>query len=258
MKIALVSGASSGMGRSMAVKIAKTAPFIDEIWVTARRKEALLSLKKDIPEQKLRVFAGDLTDPAFRGTLGAALKQEGAKIIFLVNAAGFGVLGPEGTLTEEESLGMVRLNCEAMTAMTELSLPYLVKGARIIQFASAAAFLPQPGFAVYAATKAYVLSYSYALSEELKHRGIRVTAVCPGPVDTPFFGLAEKHAPSPVYKRFIMAKTDKVTAKALRDSIAGKQVSVYGAPIKAFRLLSKLLPWKLMLFWYRVPQNNCH
>ena len=116
--------------------------------------------------------------------------------------------------------------------------------------ASAAAFLPQPGFAVYAATKAYVLSYSRALGKELAGRGIKVTAVCPGPVDTEFFTLAEEHASAPVYKKLFMSKTEDVAARALADSRAGKTVSVYGGPMKLFRLLAKLVPTDLLLKFF--------
>ena len=142
---------------------------------------------------------------------------------------------------------MVALNCQALCAVTRLVLPYMAKNGRIIQFASAAAFLPQPGFAVYAATKSFVLSYSRALNSELKPRGICVTAVCPGPVKTEFFDIAETTGTIPLYKRLVMARPEKVAALALRESMMGKTVSVYGPLMKAFFLLSKILPHSLLL-----------
>ncbi len=118
---------------------------------------------------------------------------------------------------------------------------------RILQFASSAAFLPQPKFAVYAATKAFVLSYSRALGAELRGRGIYVTAVCPGPVDTEFFDIAETTGQIPLYKRLVMANPRKVVRKALTDSYMGRSVSVYGVAMKAFRVLCKVLPHELVM-----------
>ena len=133
---------------------------------------------------------------------------------------------------------MVRLNCEALCGVTSAVLPYMSRESRIIQFASAAAFLPQPGFAVYAATKAFVLSYSQALNSELKPRGITVTAVCPGPVATEFFQVASPSGILPLYKRLSMARPEKVV---------GKTISVYGPLMKAFFLLCRLVPHRFLL-----------
>lgn len=142
---------------------------------------------------------------------------------------------------------MVRLNCEALCAVTHMVLPYMSKNSRIIQYASSASFLPQPGFAIYAATKSFVLSYSLALGEELKGRGICVTAVCPGPVKTEFFDIAETTGRIPLYKRLTMADPVKVVKLAIRDSLMGKPVSVYGFLMKSFRLLCKIVPHGVIL-----------
>lgn len=142
---------------------------------------------------------------------------------------------------------MAELNCTALTAVTSMVLPFMPNNSRILQFASSAAFLPQPGFAVYAATKAYVLSYSRALNQELKDRGISVTAICPGPVKTEFFDIAQTTGEIPLYKQFVMAKPDRVVKKAIRDSVSRRELSVYGWTMKAFYLLTKLLPHRLIL-----------
>ena len=126
-------------------------------------------------------------------------------------------------------------------------LPYMAKKSRIIQLASAAAFLPQPRFAVYAATKSYVLSFSRALNRELADTGIRVTAVCPGPVRTEFFDLAEQTGTIPLYKKLVMADPVKVVEKAFRDSLAGKSISVYGGAMKGFQVLAKVMPHEFLL-----------
>lgn len=140
---------------------------------------------------------------------------------------------------------MVDLNCRALTRMTLLCLPYMHPGSRIINLASAAAFCPQPYFAVYAATKSYVLSFSRSLGEELKTRGITVTAVCPGPVDTPFFDVSGK--PQNFLKELTMAQPGPVVHQALKDSRKRKELSIYGLPMKLTYAGTKLLPHKLLL-----------
>ena len=245
MQIAVVTGATSGMGREMVLQLSDHFPF-DEVWVIGRRMERLKELQKQT-RITLRPFCLDLTRKEDLLSLEQALKESGGEVKFLVNAAGYGKIGPVGTASFEEEMGMVRLNCESLCAVTRMVLPYMPHNSRIIEFASAAAFLPQPDFAVYAATKSFVLSYSRALGEELRDRDIYVTAVCPGPVKTEFFDLAETTGQIPLYKRLVMANSRHVVRKALNDSILGRPVSVYGLTMKAFRLLSKIAPHSLLL-----------
>lgn len=241
MKIAVITGASSGMGREMALQIADRFSKIEEIWLIARRKERLEELKGRLPA-RIRCFGMDITSEEQRNKLKEALEQEKPDVKILVNSAGYGKIGKIGELTLEEECGMIRLNCEALCAITHMVLPYMRKNSRIIQLASSAAFLPQPGFGIYAATKAFVLSYSRALGAELKGKNIYVTAVCPGPVDTEFFGIAETTGSISLYKKLVMANPRKVVSKALRDSGAGKQISVYGLSMNGFRILAKVFP----------------
>ena len=140
----------------------------------------------------------------------------------------------------EEQCGMIDLNCRSLTKLTLLCLPYMTKGSRIINIASAAAFAPQPGFAVYAATKSYVYSFSQAIREETKGRGIVVTAVCPGPVDTEFFDRAGEL--KNFWKATVRADAPGEVRQALRDSVRRKPVSVYGAAMKGARVLAKIVP----------------
>ena len=207
MKIAIVTGASSGMGREAVIQIADRFSGIGEIWVIARRRERMEELRREVPAP-LRIFPLDLA---------------------------------------EEETGMVRINSEALCGVTHLVLPYMTAHSRILMFASAAGFLPQPGFAVYAATKAFVVSYSRALNVELKPKDIVVTAVCPGPVATEFFEVAKAHGKIPFYKQLAMADPRRVIRKALKDSMMGKEISVYGPVMKAFCLICKVLPQRLIL-----------
>ena len=249
LQIAVVTGASSGMGRETVIQLADRFACLAEIWVLARRKDRLIQLESQVPV-RLRIFEADITNEEDLNRFQNVLRKESPHIRFLVNAAGYGKTGRSGQIDWKVESGMVDLNCKSLLSMTQIGLPYLAEGGRIIQYASAAAFLPQPGFAVYAASKAFVLSYSRALNRELKSRRITVTAVCPGPVQTEFFQVMEEGGqtePYPIYKRLVMAKPEKVVKKAIEDSILGKSVSVYGIAMNGFRLMCKLLPQEWIL-----------
>ena len=247
MKIAVITGASSGMGREFVRQAGYFYRSLDEIWVIARRKERLESLRKEC-RVPLRIFDGDLLKKQVYRQYHNELKEKKPDIRMLVNAAGFGKSGTFSEIASEDKKlqpDMIDLNCRALTRMIQLSLPRMSKGSRIINLASAAAFCPQNGFAVYAATKAYVLSLSRALSSELRSRGIIVTAVCPGPVDTEFFQVSGELT-DPL-KKLTMAKAPAVVHKALKDSRKRREVSVYGASMKAARIGARLLPYRLIL-----------
>lgn len=246
MKIALITGASSGMGKEAVIQIADRFNGIDEIWTIARRRERMEGLQRQVPVP-LRILELDLTEPAALSELACELEENKPEVKILVNAAGYGKIGKTGNIPPADTTGMVRLNCETLCAVTQMALPYMTDNSRIIQFASAAAFLPQPGFAVYAATKAFVLSYSRALHMELRPRRIAVTAVCPGPVKTEFFAIAETTGKIPLYKKVTMADPKKVVRLALCDSMMGKTVSVYGGLMKAFHILCKIVPHEILL-----------
>ena len=240
--IALVTGASSGMGKEFVCEIAKKYKGLDEIWVIARRKDRLRELKKEIVGTRVRMLPLDLTKEESFERLTKVLAKEQPDVRILVNASGYGISGPFEFQTEEDASGMVRLNCEALTRVTYLVLPYLRRGSFIYQIASSAGFAPQPGFTVYAATKAYVKSFSIALRQELSWREIKVTAVCPGPVKTEFFDRAYEQEEMKFYKKFVMADPKKVVRKAIRDARKNKAVSVYGMTMKVTRIICKLLP----------------
>lgn len=239
MKIALITGASSGLGREFARQIPKLYQNLDEIWVVARRAERLNELEMEL-KVPVRIFDGDLNQDYIYKKLGIALGKSHANVRMLVNAAGYGKIGTFCEYGWKEETGMVDLNCQSLTRMTALCLPYMHCGSRIVNLSSAAAFGPQPGFAVYAATKSYVYSLSMALGRELKGSGIYVTAVCPGPVDTEFFDHTGKEVAS-VKKKF-RADAKDVVRKALIDSARGKKTSVYGLSMKAAWVASKVVP----------------
>lgn len=245
-RIAIVTGASSGMGREMAREIGKQFRSINEIWLIARRKERLFALKEEIEKKNPRVscviLAEDIKGEHFWENYKKHLEDSNGNVKLLVNGSGFGKIGTCLDISEKDSVDMVRLNCEALTGITRITVPYMAKDSRIINFASMAAFIPQAGFSIYAATKAYVYSYTMALAEELKGKDIYCTAVCPGPVATEFFDVAEDNGNRPWYKNFFMADCNRVVKKALCDSIHRRKLSIYGISMKGLYVLTKLAP----------------
>ncbi len=245
MKCAVVTGASSGMGREFVRQIQSLYPELSEIWVIARRKEKLEELPN--APAPLKIFPLDLTKETDVLLYKKELRRRKPQITLFVHCAGTGILGRMDEIAPEDQIREVRLNCEALTAVTLYTLPYLQKGARVIALASSAAFAPQPGFGVYAATKAYALSFARALRAELKTKRICVTAVCPGPVDTPFLREMEKIKKRPAWKKMFLADPERVVRKALADSGKGAEVSVYGIGMKGWQILSKLIPHAAVL-----------
>lgn len=247
MNIVIVSGASSGLGREAARQIDKIyTDGIDEIWLIARRTERLEELSETL-EHKCHILSLDLSKEVSFEILSAELEMMRPNVKMLVNAAGYGVNGNFDKTDLTAQLGMINLNCLALTHVTGLVLPYMNKGARIIQFASSAAFIPQIGFSVYAATKAYVLSFSESLNTELKPRNITVTAVCPGPVDTEFFEHLEKEQTFD-FKKYFMANEKDVVKEALKDAYHRRPVSIHSLPMKAFKMLTDSVPDEIMLY----------
>lgn len=246
MNVIIITGASSGLGREFAFQMDPYFTNIDEFWLIARSEEKLEETAECL-SHRTRIIPMDITDSRKLDMLEDMLIERSAVVRMLVNCAGFGLIGPFCEQPEESALSMIRLNCEALTGMTHRIIPYMRRNSRIIQLASSAAFLPQPDFAVYAATKSYVLSFSRALNEELKPLGIPVTGVCPGPVDTPFFDIAEQSGNTLTIKKYVMAAPEQVVRQALRDSYYRHSMSVCSLPIKAFHILSKTLPHGIML-----------
>ena len=245
-KIAVVTGASSGMGREF-VRQLEAFVAVDEIWVIARREEALAALQKEVIA-KVRTLALDLMKPENFGAYAAALEEEKPDVKLLVNAAGFGKFGAWDRISLEEDMGMIDLNCKALVAMTRLTLPYMGKGSHVLQLDSLSAFQPVPFITTYGATKAFVLSYCRAMNAELKPRGIRMMAMNPGWVKTEFFIHSQKTNQGEVryFNRLYEAKD--VVATGLRDLYKTKKpYSVHGFPVRMQVRAVKLLPHSMVM-----------
>ena len=258
MKIAIVTGASSGMGREFVRQLHKYIQP-DEIWAIARRQAALEALASEttIPVRPVTLDLGDVSSFA---AFSALLAREMPEVELLVNAAGFGKFGDMETIPMEDDLNMIDLNCKALVAMTRLCLPYMSRGSHILQLDSLSAFQPVPYITTYGATKAFVLSYTRACNAELKPRGIRMMAMNPAWVKTEFFNHAFQTNNKVQYFNYVYEARD-VVATGLKDLYKSKKdMSIHGLPVKLQVLGVKLLPHKfVMKTWMnqqKKPLNN--
>ncbi|HEX5509431.1 MAG TPA: SDR family NAD(P)-dependent oxidoreductase, partial [Pseudolabrys sp.] len=221
----------------------------DTIAIAARREAQLDALADEIAKaghMRPHVIAADLGAPDGTKKLAQALAARDLEPAVVVNNAGFGLLGPAADLDRAEELAIVDLN---VRALTDLSLRWIDSLIRhrggILNVASIAAFLPGPGMAVYHATKAYVLSFSEALHKEMVPSGVRVTALCPGPVRTEFMERAG--IPRGYFPRFLGRSADRVAREGYDGFMQGKRVIVPGLPNKVVTLLPRLLPRGIVL-----------
>ena len=259
MNIAIVTGASSGMGKEFVFQLSQYVN-VDEIWAIARREDALQALG-ELSSVPVRAIPLDLCKEESFREFSALLDAEKPEVKLLVNAAGFGKFGSFEKVSPEDDCRMIDLNCKALVMMTRIVLPYMHAGSHILQLDSLSAFQPVPYITTYGATKAFVLSYSRAMNEELRKSGIRMMAMNPGWVRTEFFNHAFQTNGGEVqyFNRLYEAKD--VVATGLKDLYkTKKQVSIHGFPVKAQVLGVKLLPHSLVMkIWMnqqKRPKNN--
>ena len=247
MKIAIVTGASSGMGREFVLQLSSFVQ-VDEIWAIARRAGALEELKAEI-STPVRPISLDLCEKSSFDTLAALLETEKPDIKLLVNAAGFGKFGAYHKVSLEDESRMIDLNCKAVVLLTRLCLPYMASGSHILQLDSLSAFQPVPYITTYGATKAFVLSYSRAMNRELKSRGIRMMAMNPGWVKTEFFNHAfQTNGDHEVQYFNRLYEARDCVATGLKDLYRSKKdYSIHGLPVKLQILGVKLMPHRIVM-----------
>lgn len=260
MNIAIVTGASSGMGREFVRQLSQYVS-VDEIWVIARRAAALETLKTEV-STPVRPIPLDLGKAESFTALEQLLQAEKPNIRLLVNAAGFGKFGAFDQISVEDECNMIELNCTALVRMTRLAVPYMAPGSHILELDSLSAFQPVPYITTYAATKAFVLSYSRSVNRELKDRGIRVMAMNPGWVRTEFFNHAVVSDPNSKVQYFDrLYEARDCVATGLKDLYrTRKDYSVHGPITRAQVRLVKFLPHSLVMsIWLhqqKKPRNN--
>lgn len=274
-KITIITGASSGMGAEFARQIARDKKNTgSEIWLFARNGEKLETVKSEIENEqtentqtesgkvkveslkasdgkspdktaifpKVKIIPMNLSGKDGVSRFSSFLSTEKFsgefEVDLIVNNAGFGTYGEFATTPLDREIDMIELNCTSLTGLCGAVLPYLHKGSSIINVASLAAFLPLGNFAVYAATKAYVLSFSVALAAELKDRGIKVSALCPGSVSTDFANVASNGA----RKEVLHGKDPvKVVAHCLKKARRGKKIILWSPKWKFTAFMSRFI-----------------
>ncbi|HHV41538.1 MAG TPA: SDR family NAD(P)-dependent oxidoreductase [Clostridiaceae bacterium] len=244
-KIAIITGASSGLGREFARQIDEI-DGLEEIWLIARREDRLLELAAEL-KTATQIMALDLLREKSFDILESELKRQKPVISILVNNAGKGKAGSFTSTDREYDSEVVLLNVQAVMLLTKIALPFCERGTRILQISSVAAFMPQPGFSVYAASKSFVLFLSRALNEELRQQGITVTTVCPNPMETEFFVNSEGSKNISRIKSLGLEKPQKVVRVALSRSARGKDISVSCFAAKTIRVIAKIFPHRIIM-----------
>jgi short-subunit dehydrogenase len=244
---ALVTGASVGIGRDLAIVLAENK---HDLVITARNEAQLNSLAEEVKTKygvRAEVIVMDLAKPQAAAALFEEVQRRNVAIDILINNAGFGGHGRFDTENVDQILGMLQVNIVALTHLTRLFLPGMIerKRGRIMNLASVASFLPGPLMAVYFATKAYVLSLSEAISSELKRTGVTVTAVCPGPTRTEFGKRAGINS-APSFHDGLSMDSMPVARIGYRAMMRGKRVIVTGLQNKLLTLSTKILPRRLL------------
>jgi short-subunit dehydrogenase len=244
--VTLITGASAGIGAELARVFAARG---HELALVARREDRLAALADEIAASgrpRPALLKADLERRDAVASIAAELSSLGLEPEIVVNNAGFGLSGAAAALRRDEQLGMIDLN---VRALTELSLAFVDSLARhrggILNLASVAAFLPGPGMAVYYASKAYVLSFSEALHHELAGRGIRVTALCPGPVPTEF--QARSGMRLNALARSIEIPAARVARIGYDGFMRGERVVVAGTANRLMVALMRFIPTSLLM-----------
>lgn len=253
MNIAVITGASSGLGREYVRQLDEMnriygMKLFDEFWVIARRKERLKAMGEEL-STPLKVLALDLSDTDSIKKYEETLAAEKPVIRLLICGAGFGRVGSWADISAADCDNMINLNCRAAVDVTQASIPYMKKGSRIAEVCSMVGFLPLSYMNIYAASKAFLLRYSRGLGVELKGTGITVTAVCPYWVkDTEFIERSKESGKSDYVTFYRFAgKTKTSVSRALKDIFAGKPVSTPSPVSKVMRVAASLIPDTLLL-----------
>ena len=255
--IAIVTGASSGIGKSYVKLLAQDKSSYERIFIVARREDKLNELKDELKDDRIVPVVSNLASSSFMDDMSSCLSGE-YNVKLLINCAGLGKRALLEEQSAEDLAATLDVNCRALTLLCRGAIPYMKEGSGIINVASSAAFLPQPTFTVYAASKSYVTSFSRALNVELKSSGIKVTAVCPGPVNIAFQSNATggKTSEFTGFRKLIVADPDKLAQASLAAHKRGRCLYVYGISQKLLHIVSKIVPISLILMFMNVKKEN--
>lgn len=246
MNIAVITGASSGLGVEYAKTVIELYPHLDEIWLVARRKERLEKFALEHNEVKIRPVALDLSKDESYDELEDLLTKENATIEVLINNAGYEKTGLLKSMDKSNVLSMIDLNVKGFTMINRVCLPFMKKGSIGIMTCSISSFSPVPKQAVYSASKAYVRYLSRAINAEVKKDGINILAMCPGNMDTEMNPKGGNSQSDKVDKLpFLNMKV--ITRKSIELAKKGQAIYTPGGLYKLYRFASKVLPSALMV-----------
>lgn len=243
MSVAVITGASSGLGVCYVDAVTKLFPEIDELWLIARRENRLKEVALNYPKKHCEIISMDMSDMNNYKMLEEKLKKDKPNIKVLINDAGMSKGGLFENMNLESMMKMIDLNCKGATAITKVCLPYIVDGGTILEVSSTSAFVPNKNLIVYCASKSYLSSLCLGLKEELKYRNINVCAVCPG------FMLTEMTKPELTkgQSRLPVIDPKKAAFQSLKAAKKGRTVYTTGAFYKGYRLLTKLVPHTFLI-----------
>ena len=242
----LITGASGGIGYELAKLFARDR---HNLILVARSADKLAQVAKEMEGMGVRVKTVplDLAGSPARKFLFDQMEREGVAVDILINNAGFGAYGEFTAMSESEILGQISLNITALTELTHLFLPPMIERrfGRIMNVASTAGFQPGPLMAVYYATKAYVISFSEAIANELQNSGVTVTCLCPGATETGFAKRAGNDK-TRIFKRAGVMPADKVALDGYRAVMEGRTLAISGAQNWLVAQSTRFAPRKLV------------
>lgn len=247
MKTAVITGASAGLGFEFVRQLADVYPEVECYWLIARRLDRLEALASAVSGKQVECLPLDLCDPVSFAVYQEKLESEKPEVILLINNAGCGYLGKLGEVDTASQTRMIDLNLRALTAVTNITIPYMVPGSGILNVSSIASFCPNPRMTVYSSCKAYVTAFTVGLAEELKSKNITATAVCPGPMKTEFLDVGGISGNSKMFEMLPYCDQVQVVRGALRAARAGRTVYTPKLFYKFYRVLAKVMPVKLMV-----------
>lgn len=239
-KIAIITGAAGGIGSVFTDRLSSMED-IDEIWAVGRNPDKLEAIRSVYT--KVVPVVTDLSDGKCE-VLSGMLKSSAPDVRILINNAGVGFMEAFDQMPVEHILQVCNINCTAPAVIMSAVLPYMSEGSRVINISSASSFQPNPYLAMYSASKVFLKNLSRAVDKELKSRGITVTSVCPGWVDT---GMLPKEVNGRKIGFVGMIKPERVVDKAIKDSAKGRDMSVPGFFAKYFRIYSKVTPTRIVM-----------
>lgn len=237
--IAVITGASSGLGVKFLEAVVNKYPQMDEYWILARRKERLDKLVEKYENKKVVAIEIDLSKESSYDGLIKRLENEKPKVKVLINNAGYEKSGKFTDMRQEDILNMISVNIKGMTLIQRILLPYMQKGSYTIITCSVSSFAPVPNQTVYSATKKYVYYFGKALREELLDKDINVLLLCPGNMDTEMNPKGQGRQSKKINKLPFLNMSE-ITAEALEKAEKGKSIYTPGTFYKSYRVVSKI------------------